>query len=122
VDPVGLFNNPIVLMLIDLICRYVPKVRTFIPNRLTPFLNTVIAWLSAIVAPLSAHAMAGPLAVAPLTADAAGGGFWGAVISFGSGAISASWSAAQAYLLRRAFFKETESEVGWVKPKADSKP
>lgn len=94
----GLFNNPVVLMVVGLVVQFVPGVRKAIGNNVVPFLTTALAWLSSLLAPHAALASGGPvahMAVVMMPMFGLGGilgGLGGAVLQ-----------AAQGYLLHRMF-------------------
>ena len=104
----GLLYNPITLSLVGLAVQFLPGVRGLINNHVIPFLTTLLAWISGIVAPAAARLMGGPVAQAlglpedqvAQSADvimtAGFGGFLGGL----GGAILQS---AQGYLMQRMF-------------------
>jgi hypothetical protein len=94
----GLFNNPIVLMAAGLVVQFVPGVRKAISNTLIPYLTTVLAFLSSLLAPQAAHAAGGPVAHMAVVMMPTFG--LGGILAGLGGAILQS---AQGYLLQRMF-------------------
>ena len=97
----GLFSNPLVLMVIGLLVKYAPWLKA-IPNAAIPWLNTLLAFCSALIAPQAAHASGGPLVVA---------------ISFGAFSFlgpvaSAVWQSVQASLLHEFFLRHPLQAAG----------
>lgn len=103
----GWLNNPIVLLAVGMIVRFVPGVRAVISNQLIPVLNIALAWFAAVIAPEVAHAAAGPVTAAVMAAadsavvDRAGFGF-GSMFGGLGGAIL---SAAQAWILNEMLLR-----------------
>lgn len=102
----GFLNNPLVLLAVGLIVKFVPGVRSVIANKLIPYLTTIIAWLSGLLGPAEAHAAAGPLAM-PLVVFGLGGPL--------AGLGAAIWQSAQAWVLHEFLVR------GVTKKPADSR-
>lgn len=97
----NILNNPIVLLAVGLIVKFVPGVRTVISNRLIPVLLTVIAWLGQIIGAPQVNPQ-------PVSMDIEGlGGYTVGGIGFGflGDLAGALWQTAQAWFLNEAFVR-----------------
>ena len=106
----GIFNNPLVLMVLGVAMKRFPGLRTVVANRLIPTILAAVAWASSIVARVAAHAAAGPWSLDPPPHAA---GLFGALVG---GLGSAVIQAGKAWAMHEMFARH------WLGPKpADSR-
>lgn len=97
----GILSNPIVLTLVGLLIKFFPPLAK-IPNAAIPYINTLLAFLSNVLAPQAAHASSGPLVIA-LNFGA---------FSFLGPVAGAVWQSVQASLLNEFFLRHPIAMAG----------